>query len=162
MQAVLPSSPESRYSMRPSVCRALARRKRLIRLLPVALSIILLVTAGITFYLSAQERQREQAQYEDMLAQIDFYMAAEREQVLALICQPDSFDLQNAEDRETYMAYLDRHTAIRQRQWQIRDSLMAGFPANSPLKEQFYQIWTRKELDLDDELYPQILGKGRQ
>ena len=142
--------------------RALMRRKRLTRLLPVVLSIVLLAIAVLTFYLAARERQREQAQYEAMLEQIDYYIAAEREQILALIYEQDPCDLQNAEDRETYMAYLDRHTAIRQRQWQVRDSLMAGFPANSPLKEQFYQIWTRKELDLDDELYPQILGKGRQ
>ena len=141
--------------------RALMRRKRLTRLLPVVLSIVLLAIAVLTFYLAARERQREQAQYEAMLKQIDYYIATEREQILALIYEQDSCDLQNAEDRETYMAYLDRHTAIRQRQWQVRDSLMAGFPANSPLKEQFYQIWTRKELDLDDELYPQILGKGK-
>ena len=44
-------------------------------------------------------------------------------------------------------------------QWAVRDSLMKTYQEKDPLSEQLFQYWNRKELDLDNEIYPQLIDK---
>ena len=148
-----------RFANIAALRHALNNRKRLVRLLPVLLSLLLLLSAAGLFYLSWHERHAEQQRYDAMTAQVDSYIAQEREQILALIARPDSFDRTNAADMIAYKAYIDEFTAIRQHSWHLRDSLVAIYTESDPLCEQLFTLWNHKELDLDQELYQQLLGK---
>ena len=150
---------EESYANIAALRRALNNRKRLVRLLPVLLSLLLLLSAAGLFYLSWHERYAEQQRYDAMTAQVDSYIAQEREQILALIARPDSFDRTNAADMIAYKAYIDEFVAIRQHSLHLRDSLIAIYTDGAPFREQLFTLWNHKELDLDQELYQQLLGK---
>ena len=141
--------------------RALDNRKRLIRQLPIFLSVVLLIVAVALFYLSRHERHAEQQRYDDMVAQVDKYIAEERAQMQALIARTDSFDSNSAAGRLAYSEYLKENTAIRQHSWHLRDSLIATYPDSDPLREQLFQLWTHKDVELDNECLQQIRGKIR-
>jgi len=147
------------YANVSALRRAINNRHRLFRLLPLILSVLLLVLSVALFFLAWQTRHAEQQRHEDMVALVDTHIAAEREQLLELVNRPDSFDKNNAADMIAYGNYINEYTTIRHQQWLIRDSLMAVFPDSDPLREQFFQLWSHRELDLDNELYPQITGK---
>jgi len=136
----------------------LQRRKRLFRLLPVILSALLLAAAITLFYFSWHERHIEQLRFEAMTAQIDSYIAKEREYLLELINSRDSYDADNKEDRKAYLACSKAYSNYVQSQWLIRDSLMNLYPENDPLREQFWQLWVRREAEMSTELIS-ILSK---
>ena len=152
---------EGSYANIAALRRALNKRKHIVRLLPVLLSLILLLTAAVLFYLSWHERHAEQQRYDAMTTQVNSHMALEREQILALVARPDSFDTRSAADMLAYNAFMDEYFAIRQHSWQLRDSLIATYPDSDPLREQLFNLWTHREVDLDSELFPQLFGKLR-
>lgn len=152
---------DGRYTTVAALRRAMTNRKRLIRLLPVFLSVGLLIVAAVLFYLAWHERHAELQRYNAMTAQVDTYIAQEREQILALVARPDSFDTRSAADMLAYNNYLTEYTTIRQSQWIIRDSLIATYPEDDPLREQLFILWTHREVEIDHELFPQITGKLR-
>jgi hypothetical protein len=47
----------------------------------------------------------------------------------------------------------------QQAQWRIRDSIMNSYDANDPLREQFWQIWIRKESALTTEVLEALNDK---
>ena len=141
--------------------RAILRRKRIVSLLPVFVSIVLLSIAALFFYLSWHERYAEQQRYEKMVALVDSYMVSEREKIIEFANRPVSFDSRSTADMIAYAAYLNEYTQMRQHQWEIRDSLIATYPENDMLREQLFTRWTNKELELDKDFYPQILGKRK-
>ena len=166
MPSLLPGQPiparrcrNGRYTNISSLRRAITYRQRWFRLLPVLMSVALLAAAAILFYLSWHERHQEQQRYEALVTLIDTHMALEREQITALINRPDSFYSNNPNDMTAYSAYISEYTAIRHEKWQVRDSLMATFDDDDPLREQVFQIWTHKENEIDTDLYPLITGK---
>ena len=152
---------DGRYANIAALRRAMMSRKRLIRLFPIFLSVILLAVAAVLFYLSWHERHAEQQRYDTMTAQVDSFIAQEREQILALVARPDSFDTRSAADMLAYSVFMDEYSAIRQHSWQLRDSLIATYPDSDPLREQLFNLWTHREVDLDSELLPQLTGKLR-
>lgn len=137
----------------------LTRRKRVRQLLPIVLSVVLLAVATILFYLSLSGKATEQQRYEKMLAIVDEHIAREREQMTEMANRSCSFDRNNATDVAAFVAYLSEYNALRKRQWAVRDSIMATYPEDDPLREQFFQYWNRQELELDKEIYPQLQGK---
>ena len=144
--------------------RAIQRRKQIKRALPVLLSVLLLITASILFYLSWRERHTEQQRYEAMVEQVDNYMAIEREQILSII---NSYETNNTNYvGESLMAHrhacLKEINKLRRQQWAIRDSLAALYLESDPLREQLIQSWNRKEAKIDQELYPIIFDQTAQ
>lgn len=139
--------------------QALTRRKRVRQMMPIVLSVVLLAVASALFYFSLNTRNNEQQRYKEMIAVVDEHIAYEREQLTELANRPCSFDRKIAADMDAYLAYINEYTDLRNRQWAVRDSLMKTYQENDPLREQLFQYWTRKELDLDNEIYPQLIGK---
>ena len=139
--------------------RSITRRKRLLRSLPVILSVVLLGIAGTLFYLSWHERQAEQHRYDAMKIQVDTFTSREKEQLSELAYRPVSFSAMNAADMEAYRAYAEEYNVIRQHYWQKRDSLMAMYDENDPLRIQLFQLWLQRESSMDCELYPHISAK---
>lgn len=153
--------PAGQFDNIAALRRTLQRRKRLVSLLPVLVSIVLLSTAALFFYLSWHERYDEQMRYEKMVELVDAHIAHEKELITELVNRADSFDSHSAAGMIAYTAYLDEYTQMRQQQWEIRDSLIATYPENDMLREQLFTRWTNKELELDKEFYSQILGKRK-
>ena len=136
--------------------KAIQRRRRIIRLLPVVLSAVLLIIAAIIFYLSWHEHHAEQQRYEAMTQLVNTHIEQERAEYMDVISHYDSLNGKNTDEMVAYMEKLDKIATLRQRQWAIRDSIMATYDASDPLREQFFQLWTHRELELDDELFPKL------
>ena len=135
------------------------RRKRLIRLVPLILSVLLLIIASTFFYLSWQARHAEQQRYESMQTLVDTYIAQEREAYMTFVNRPDSFDSKKIADFNAYQAYIEEFNSVRKQYWDVRDSILAMYDEKDPLREQLFYMWTHQEMQLDKELYPQITGK---
>ncbi|MBP5659443.1 MAG: protein kinase [Paludibacteraceae bacterium] len=150
---------DGRFANIAALRQALTRRKRVRQLLPVILSVVLLAIASALFYFSLTKRNDEQQRYERMIAVVDEHIAHERELLTELANRSCSFESKNAADMNAYAEYLNEYAALRQHQWTVRDSLINTYPVNDPLREQLFQYWCRKELDLDNEIYPQLTGK---
>lgn len=148
-----------KYPTIAALRRSITRRKRLLRSLPVILSVVLLCLAGTLFYLSWHERHVEQQRYDTMKTHVETYTSQEREQLLELVNRPVLFSAKSATDMKAYLDYADEYNSIRKRYWHMRDSIMATYDENDPLREQLFQLWLHKESNLDSELYPGITAK---
>lgn len=148
--------PKGHFANIAALRKTLNRRKRLIRLLPVLLSALLLTAAVSLFYLSFRERQKEQQRYEAMTAQVDSYIAKERAALLEMINSYDTFDSKSREDLVSHSSCIAQYSNYVQSQWSVRDSLMNLYPENDPLREMFWQLWTRREAEMNNELIPLI------
>ena len=151
--------PQGHFVNITALRHAIRRRKRMARLLPVILSSLLLVAAAALFYMAWHERHAEQQRYDAMIAQIDVYIAQERSEYQELVNRPVTFDPTVSADMIAYAAYITEMTDMRQRYWAVRDSLVATYGENDPLREQLFLIWTHKETEIDDELYPLMTAK---
>jgi len=160
LQQLFPNiCPKGSFANLAALRRAVNRRKRLVRLLPVFLSALLLTAAVTLFYLSWHERQKEQQRYETMTAQVDSYIAEERAHLLEIINRRDSFDATNKADMQAYVACHEEWSNYVQSQWLIRDSLVNLYPENDPIREQFWQLWVHREGDMNNELLPILSAK---
>ena len=151
--------PKGQFFRLSDLRNAINRRKRFIRLLPVILSALLLAAAITLFYLSWHERQKEQQRFEAMTAQVDAYIAAERAYLLEIINSRDTYDADNREDMEAYALCNQQYSEYVQSQWLIRDSLMNLYPENDPLREQLWQLWVRREGEMNTELLSLLSAK---
>ena len=151
--------PKGSFANISALRKTLNRRKRLIRLLPVFLSSLLLLSAITLFYLSYHERQLEQQRFEAMTALVDSCIAKERAYLLEIINRNDSFDTNNQADIQAFVACIEEYSNYEQSQWSVRDSLMNLYPANDPLREQFWQLWVRREAEMNTELLPLLYSK---
>lgn len=132
---------------------AIRRRQRAVRILPVSVLCVLLAIACVLLASAAHERNAGQQRYEQALTCINDHIAQEKEQIQSLINSRETFS------NEEQKACMKEYTAIRHRQWQMRDSLIATYDENAPLRVQLFSVWTQKELDLDNQLLPQMYGK---
>lgn len=151
--------PEGQFFRLSDLRNAINRRKRIIRLLPVILSALLLAAAITLFYLSWHERQLEQQRFEAMTAQVDAYIAKERAYLLEMINSCDTFDSNNPTDMQAYAACYEAYSNYVQSQWLIRDSLVNLYPENDPMREQCWQLWVRREAEMNTELLPILSSK---
>ncbi len=153
LQQLFPNiCPTGQFATITALRKALNHRKQLIRLLPIILSSLLLLSAITLFYLSWYERQKEQQRFETMTEQVDSYIAKERAHLLEMINCHDSFDANNQADIQAYIACHEEYSKYVQSQWIIRDSLMNLYPENDPLREQFWQLWVHREAEMNTEL----------
>ena len=148
-----------KYPTIAALRRSITRRKRLLRLLPILFSVVLLINAAFFFYLAWHERHAEQQRYDAMVEKVEMYASQEREQLVELVNRPVTFSTKSIADIDAYREYASEYQAIRQYYWQIRDSIMATYDENDPLREQLFQLWSHNELNLDSELFPYISAK---
>ena len=160
LRRIFPSLvPKGNFANIAALRRVIQRRKRIVRMLPVILSSLLLIAAAALFYMAWHERHAEQQRYDAMIAQIDVYIAQERSEYQELVNRPVTFDRTVSADVIAYAAYITEMTDMRQRYWAVRDSLVATYGENDPLREQLFLIWTHKETEIDNELYPLMTAK---
>jgi len=160
LQQLFPDTcPKGAFSNIAALRKAINRRKRFIRLLPVILSALLLTAAITLFYLSWYERQKEQQRYEAMTELVDSCIAKERAHLLEIINSHESFSYNNKADRQAHLACHKEYNNYLHSQWIIRDSLMNLYPENDPLREQFWQLWVHREAEMNNELLPLLSAK---
>ena len=151
--------PKGSFANIAALRRAINRRKRLIRLLPVILSALLLVAAITLFYLSWHERQIEQRRFETMSEEIDMYIAQERAQLEEIVNRRDSYSTSNIEEMLAYQRDMSDYSSVTQLFDAKRDSITKLYDIDDPLREQFWQMWLHREVDMNNELLPIISAK---
>ena len=166
MPSLLPGQPllarkcrNARFDNIAALRRAIARRKRLLSLSPMLVSLVLLIAATMYFYLSWHERNSGQQRYEAMLSLVNTHAAHERDLMLEMLSHYDTFDTANPDDMKAYKACIDEYTAIRWQQWAVRDSIIETYDENDPFREQLFHLWTHKETEIDNEIYPIITSR---
>ena len=151
--------PKGSFANIAALRRAINRRKRLIRLLPVILSALLLVAAITLFYLSWHERQIEQRRFETMSEEIDMYIAQERAQLEEIVNRRDSYSTSNIEEMLAYQRDMSDYSHVTQLFDAKRDSITKLYDIADPLREQFWQMWLHQEVDMNNELLPILSAK---
>ena len=130
--------------------RAIKRRERFLRLLPILLSALLLMAACCFFYLARHEQHDELQQYKDMIAIIDGYLAQKREQRIRI---REKYKNTTGTDYKAHFAHIEDINRCNDRFEALRDSLTATYDKNDPKREMFYQIWVHREAELNKELF---------
>ena len=151
--------PKGSFANIAALRRAINRRKRLIRLLPVILSALLLAAAITLFYLSWHERQIEQRRFETMSEEIDMYIAQERAQLEEIVNRRDSYSTSNIEEMLAYQRDMSDYSSVTQLFDAKRDSITKLYDIDDPLREQFWQMWLHREVDMNNELLPILSAK---
>ena len=151
--------PKGSFANIAALRRAINRRKRLIRLLPVILSALLLAAAITLFYLSWHERQIEQRRFETMSEEIDMYIAQERAQLEEIVNRRDSYSASNIEEMLAYQRDMSDYSSVTQLFDAKRDSITKLYDIADPLREQFWQMWLHQEVDMNNELLPILSAK---
>jgi len=150
----------ARYANIASLRRAVTRRKRFLQWTPVIVSAALLITAAVLFYLARHERHAEQQRFEAMQTLINSYMTDEREQLMQIVSDSrDAYDMNNPEEMKAYYACMTVYSRRAERFNAVRDSLIATFDENDPLREQFWQMWARKQTELYSEISAKMTNK---
>lgn len=151
--------PKGHFANIAALRKAIYRRKRLVHLLPAFLSLILLAVAICFFYISWRERQIEQQRYEAMSAQIESYMAQEYAALMEIVNRRDSYDRTKPEDIVAYQTCFADYSAYVQSRGIIRDSLFNLYDELDPMRERFWQMWNRREAEINNELLPILTAK---
>ena len=162
VQKIFPAFvPKGQFADISSLRRAIQRRTRIKQVLPIVLAVLLLVISSVLFYLSWHERHAEQQRYEALTEIVDSHMSAEREQFMAVINRAEAYNIKNTDEYLAYHACWTDIANMRAQQASVRDSLAALYPENDLLREQFIQLWNRKEEEMYQELLP-LLNKKAQ
>lgn len=151
--------PHRNFNTIDALRKALNRREKIIKALPLALSLVLLLAAFILFWQAREAQQAEQERYLAMQEQADALIAEERAELVAIIHEQDSFKISDLQGMEAYQECCQRYSDCSQKYARKRDSIAALYDENKPLREQFWQMHVRKETELNNELFPLLTSK---
>ena len=138
---------------------AIYKRNRIVRITPIVLSIILFILAALLFYSSWNAKRIEQERYNTMIAQIDSCMLQKQDVFHEILSRNEMFDMSNQQDMIAYQTIITEIAEQQQAQWIIRDSIANTYELSDPLREQFWQIWTRKEAELTTDVMKRLSDK---
>lgn len=138
---------------------AIYKCNRIVRIIPIVLSILLFIVAALLFYSSWNAKRVEQERYNTMITQIDFYMLQKQDMFNEILSRNKMYDMSNMQDVMAYQAIVDEIAKQQKAQWAIRDSIINTYELSDPLREQFWQIWTRKEAELTTEVLEALNDK---
>ncbi|MEE0951068.1 MAG: protein kinase [Paludibacteraceae bacterium] len=127
---------------------AIYKCNRIVRIIPIVLSILLFIVAALLFYSSWNAKRVEQERYNTMISQIDFYMLQKQDVFDEILSRNKVYDMSNMQDVMAYQAVVDEIAKQQKAQWAIRDSIINTYELSDPLREQFWQIWIRRESEL--------------
>ena len=111
------------------------------------------------FYVSWHERRLEQQRFDAMSTRIDAYIGQKRMQLLDILNRRDSYDRTNLADMVAYRADCEEFKRVSEQCSAQRDSLTALYDESDPLREQFWQIWLHREVDLNNEFVKALTAK---
>ena len=138
---------------------AIYKCNRIVRIIPIVLSILLFIVAALLFYSSWNAKRVEQERYNTMITQIDFYMLQKQDVFDEILSRNKMYDMSNMQDVMAYQAVVDEIAKQQKAQWAIRDSIINTYELSDPMREQFWQIWTRKESELTTDVMKKLSDK---
>lgn len=138
---------------------AIYKCNRIVRIIPIVLSILLFIVAALLFYSSWNAKRVEQERYNTMITQIDFYMLQKQDVFDEILSRNKMYDMSNMQDVMAYQAVVDEIAKQQKAQWAIRDSIANTYNLSDPMREQFWQIWTRKEAELTTDVMKRLSDK---
>ena len=138
---------------------AIYNRNRIVRITPIVLSIVLFILAALLFYSSWNAKRVERERYNTMIAQIDSYMLQKQDVFNEILSRNKMYDMSNMQDVMAYQAVVDEIAKQQKAQWAIRDSIINTYNLSDPMREQFWQIWTRKESEQTREVMKKLSDK---
>lgn len=147
------------FSTINAIQMAIYKCNRIVRIIPIVLSILLFIVAALLFYSSWNAKRVEQERYNTMITQIDFYMLQKQDVFDEILSRNKMYDMSNIQDVMAYQAVVDEIAEQQQAQWIIRDSIINTYELSDPLREQFWQIWTRKEAELTTDVLEALNDK---
>jgi len=132
--------------------RSIRRQRRWRRAVPVIIAVVLFAGAAGMFFADRHEKVLEQQRYEAMQVLVDDYMRQEREELLPIVTRCKTYDVYEQNDIVSYQACMEEYGARQRRYAAIRDSLTNTYDEHDPQREMFWQLWVRKEAELQSEL----------
>lgn len=138
---------------------AIEKCKHIVRIVPIAFTTTLFIVAALLFYSSWNAKRVEQERYNTMITQIDFYMLQKQDVFDEILSRNKMYDMSNMQDVMAYQAVVDEIAKQQKAQWAIRDSIANTYELSDPLREQFWQIWSRKELELTRDVMKRLSDK---
>ena len=92
--------PAGEFANITTLRRTIQRRKRIVRMLPVMLSVLLLAVAATLFYISWHERNTSQTEHNLLLQELEEERQKEREAVESLVAAREQLEEQNRTQAE--------------------------------------------------------------
>jgi Zn-dependent protease with chaperone function len=138
---------------------AIEKHKHIVRIVPIAFTTTLFIVAALLFYSSWNAKRIEQERYNTMIAQIDSCMLQKQDVFDEILSRNKMYDMSNIQDVMAYQAVVDEIAKQQKAQWAIRDSIINTYNLSDPMREQFWQIWTRKEAELTTDVMKKLSDK---
>ena len=136
------------YANVASLQHAWKRRQRERKSVPMVLAIILLVVSFVFFCLAYQARHAEQRKQQQMMARVDEAFSRHAEQVQA-----------RTEQATTFTQTTETLAQLAHEGWGVRDSLMALYPEDDPIRVLIFDVWTQRESALQTSILEEAKTK---
>ena len=151
--------PRRRFDTIDSLRKALNRREKVFRTIPIVLSLMMLIAASILFGQARYTKIIEQQKYEAMQAQVDSLIAIERAELTEIVNRYEVFHVKNANEQRLYTECSAQYADHMARYNHVRDSIAARYDENDPRREQFWQMCLHKQTELHNELFYVLSSK---
>ena len=148
-----------RFDTIDSLRKALNRREKVFRTIPIVLSLMMLIAASILFGQARYTKIIEQQKYEAMQAQVDSLIAVERAELMEIVNRYEVFHVKNASEQRLYTECSAQYADHMVRYNHVRDSIAACYDENDPRREQFWQMCLHKQTELHNELFYVLSSK---
>lgn len=148
-----------RFDTIDSLRKALNRREKVFRTIPIVLSLMMLIAASILFGQARYTKIIEQQKYEAMQAQVDSLIAVERAELMEIVNRYEVFHVKNASEQRLYIECSAQYADHMVLYNHVRDSIAACYDENDPRREQFWQMCLHKQTELDNELFYVLSSK---
>jgi len=148
-----------RFDTIDSLRKALNRREKVFRTIPIVLSLMMLIAASILFGQARYTKIIEQQKYEAMQAQVDSLIAIERAELMEIVNRYEVFHVKNASEQRLYTECSAQYADHMVRYNHVRDSIAACYDENDPRREQFWQMCLHKQTELHNELFYVLSSK---
>jgi serine/threonine protein kinase len=151
--------PHRSFKTVDSLRKALSRRERMLRILPVVLSLVLLAVASVLFWQARRTQEAEHQRYLDTKERAEALIREERADILQIVNGPDPVSNNGTRDIQTYRERFQRYSECSKTYARKRDSVMALYDESDPLREQFWHMHVHMETELYNELVPLLNSK---
>jgi len=118
------------------------------------------MSAQIAAY-EEQEREqlKEKKRYEAMCAQVDSLIAIERAELTEIVNRYEVFHMNNANEKRLYKECSKQYGDNNIRYQHVCDSIASLYDENDPLREQFWHLHARKQIEMNNELFNVLTSK---
>lgn len=151
--------PRRRIDTIDALRKALNRREKVVRAIPIVLSLMMLIAASILFGQARHTKIVEQQKYEAMQAQVDSLIAIERAELTEIVNRYEVFHLNNANEQRLYNECITQYADNISRYNHVRDSMATLYDEKDLLREQFWQLHLHKQTEMNNELFNVLTSK---